>query len=138
VISLSRLKLYSHYTLTSQRKQLPAEVQPGVQPVLVYLLIHVAESTTIKKIQPDGQSPEGASVGVGDGTDVGLGRDVEEAMGRGASVTVLVLPAAGRTGSVPVTETKLNRMRPWAEVVLSPRKRKFGVSYGSGKPLNAP
>ena len=33
---------------------------------------------------------------------------------------------AGR--SVPVTETKPSRMRAWAEVVSSPKKRKFGVS----------
>jgi len=30
--------------------------------------------------------------------------------------------------SVPVTEMKRSCMRAWAEVVLSPKKRKFGVS----------
>ena len=34
---------------------------------------------------------------------------------------------AGVVRSVPVTETKLSRMRAWAEVVSSPKKRKFGV-----------
>jgi len=57
---------------------------------------------------------------------------VDEAVGKEIA-PVLV----GTTGSVPVTETKRNRTRACAEVVLSPKKRKFGVSYGSGKPANA-
>ena len=42
-------------------------------------------------------------------------------VGAGELELVAVVP------SVPVTETKLSRMRAWAEVVSSPRKRKFGV-----------
>jgi hypothetical protein len=91
---------------------------------------------TARKIQPDEQSSIPLGVGVGTGAGVAVGRGVEEAAGTGLLVMALVPVTVGSTGSAPVTETKLSRTRACADVVSSPRKRKFGVSYGSGKPSN--
>ena len=89
---------------------------------------------TAKSIQPDGQTPTGAGVEVGKGIGVALGGGVKEAVGRGLLVLVAIIVDVGTTGCVPVTEIKLNRIRACADVVSSPKKRKFGVSYGSGNP----
>lgn len=86
-------------------------------------------TVTVRNIQPDEQSstaiPGGA--GVDEGTGVALGGGVKETVGWGLLV-VLVFVIAGSAGSVPVMETDRNRTRAWAEVELSPKKRKFGVS----------
>jgi len=104
---------------------------------LFLLPIHTIESAIAKRIQPDGQGLNGVPDGAGEGLGVALGSGVEEAVGSGVVVVGLVLSAVGTTGSGPVTERKPNRIRAWAEVVSSPRKRKLGVSYGSGKPSKA-
>lgn len=104
----------------------PLILLPRVTPAIV----------TARNIQPEEQSsttiPVGAGVGEGTGVTLG-GGGMNEPVGWELLVFVIV----GSTGSVPVMETDRNRTRAWAEVELSPKKRKFGVSYGSGKPSNA-
>ena len=91
---------------------------------------------TIKKIQPEGHSSLAVPAGVAEGMEVGVsGIGMKGSVPGGVGESVDVGLAA--TGSEPRTETKRNRTRAWARVVLSPRKRKFGVSYGSGKPVKA-
>ena len=89
----------------------------------------------IKMSPLDGQTTGTLLVGVGEGIGVALGRGVGDSVGM--RLLVLVLVPVGITGSVPVIDIKLNWTRAWAEVVLSPKKRKFGTSYGSGKPSNS-
>lgn len=105
----------------------PLILLPRVTPAIV----------TARNIQPEEQSSTtilvGAGVGEGSGMTLG-GGGVNEAVGWELLVLVPVFVIAGSAGSVPVMEAVRNRTRAWAEVELSPKKRKFGVSYGSGKP----
>ncbi len=55
---------------------------------------------------------------------VGVGDELGVMVTEGVAEDELLV---GVVRSVPVTETKLSRMRAWAEVVSSPKKRKFGV-----------
>ena len=98
------------------------------QPALIFLDITTVEIVIAKKIHPDEQNSRAFPVGVGDGTGVALGWVVNEAVGMELLVLVLTCVTVGTTGSMPVTETKLSRTRACAEVVSSPKKRKFGVS----------
>ena len=59
-------------------------------------------------------------VGVGDGKGVMSKEGVGELVGKGLLIGVV--------RSAPLMETKLSWMRAWAEVVSSPKNRKFGVS----------
>ena len=96
--------------------------------LLTFLSIITLVIITAKKTQPDGQNSKTGLAGVGDGTGVTLGGDVNEAVGKGLLVLIIVLAPASITGSVPVTETKRSLTRAWADVVSSPKKMKFGVS----------
>lgn len=85
---------------------------------------------------PDEQNSNPGARVVGTGNAVALGRGVNEAVGGGVLMLVFVDAVVGTDGSVPVTERKRSRRRACEEVVSSPRNRKFGDSYGSGKPSN--
>jgi hypothetical protein len=103
----------------------------------LYLLFTTADvAMTIKKTQPDEHSSLADPAGVGEGMEVGVSGIAIEGSVPGGVVEIAAVGLAA-TGSEPRTETKRNRTRAWARVVLSPRKRKLGVSYGSGKPVKA-
>jgi hypothetical protein len=101
-------------------------------------LIFVINIVTIiiAKNPPDRQGSKTLFAGVGEGRGVGPGRGAGKSVGAGLLTLVLVLVAVGITDSVPVIDNLLSRTRDSAEVVSSPKKRKLGVSYGSGKPSN--
>lgn len=94
------------------------------------LLRRVPVTATARSNQPEEQSSDTppAGAGVGEGNGVALGAGVKETGGSGLLVPVAMLVTVGRKGSAPVMETKPSRARAWADVVLSPKKRKFGVS----------
>lgn len=84
---------------------------------------------TMIKNPLDEQNSKPLLVGVGAGSGVALGAGVGESVGIGVGLLmlVLVMVAVGTIGCVPVADSKLSRMRASAEVVSSPKKRKFGV-----------
>ena len=100
----------------------------------MYFNITTLVNITVKKSPLDRQTLGAFPVGVGDGMGVTLGAGVSEAVGEGLFVFVLEFVLVGIRGSAPVMATNSNWTRAWAEVVSSPKKRKFGVWYGSGKP----
>jgi hypothetical protein len=96
-------------------------------PILFSIIVAIIMTNT----PLDGQNSKPFPVGVGEGRGVLLGRGIGESVGRGLGVLSAVLAlvvAVGITGSVPVIDTRLSRTRDPAEVVSSPKKRKFGVS----------
>ena len=119
------------------REMLEVSDRPAWPYLFLYFLVTLAAAAiTIKKTQPEGHSSLAGPAGVGEGMAVGTPGNVMEGSLPGGVVEIVTVGLAA-TGSVPRTETKRNRTRAWARVVLSPRKRKLGVSYGSGKPVKA-
>ena len=95
------------------------------RPILLITIVAIS----MTKNPLEGQNSRPLLCGVGEGKGVKLGRGVDEPVGRGLGVLMLlVFVAAGTSASVPVTDNRLSRTRDSAEVVSSPKKRKFCVS----------